>query len=516
MGWFDKWLGAEPGSSYRYDQGFEYPRPEYMPRQSSGGWHGPNIFDDARPIGVGSSYSNDRHGYDRHHELRPPKYDRPSYERGEPSSEETDRAIAIALSEDEYQSAKRGGRPVNNLDEDEQLARAMQESLNFGHRDPYAYSSSYAPPPSRSSGMNVCAGCGESLGFGRFLSCLGKNWHPNCFCCKKCNNAIAEREFSVQGNEAYHRECYKEIFHPKCEVCNHFIPTNPAGLIEYRSHPFWNQKYCPRHERDGTPRCCSCDRIETGEPGTYISLAQITGAQGSLADDRKVCLECYDTIVVDNQACQPLYREILKYYRSINMPIAQEIPMLLVARSALNAARDGEKDGHTHNAETRGLCLSEEQTITTVYGGGKSRNPMRYLRTEKQKLTRHCEVTAILVLYGLPRLLTGSILAHELMHAWIRLQGNFRPMAPHVEEGICQVMSHIWLTAELKKLKGARSSSNSSAAIEARLGEFYLHQISSDSSPVYGDGFRHGMAAVQQFGLERVLDHLRLTGNFPL
>lgn len=45
MGWFDKWLGAEPGSSYRYDQGFEYPRPEYMPRQSSGGWHGPNIFD---------------------------------------------------------------------------------------------------------------------------------------------------------------------------------------------------------------------------------------------------------------------------------------------------------------------------------------------------------------------------------------------------------------------------------------------------------------------------------------
>lgn len=89
-------------------------------------------------------------------------------------------------------------------------------------------------------------------------------------------------------------------------------------------------------------------------------------------------------------------------------------------------------------------------------------------------------------------------------------------MAPHVEEGICQVMSHIWLTAELKKLKGARSSSNSSAAIEARLGEFYLHQISSDSSPVYGDGFRHGMAAVQQFGLERVLDHLRLTGNFPL
>lgn len=40
------------------------------------------------------------------------------------------------------------------------------------------------------------------------------------------------------------------------------IPTNAAGLIEYRAHPFWSQKYCPRHEHDETPRCCSCERME--------------------------------------------------------------------------------------------------------------------------------------------------------------------------------------------------------------------------------------------------------------
>lgn len=72
--------------------------------------------------------------------------------------------------------------------------------------------------------------------------------------------------------------------------------------------------------------------------------------------------------------------------------------------------------------------------------------------TEPYKLIRRCEVTAILILYGLPRypsyasyfhtlqylymtfpgiiqefyvyrLLTGSILAHEMMHAWLRLKG---------------------------------------------------------------------------------------------
>jgi len=40
-----------------------------------------------------------------------------------------------------------------------------------------------------------------------------------------------------------------------------------------------------------------------------------------------------------------LYREILKFYKvNLAMEIDQEIPMLLVERSALNAAREGEKE----------------------------------------------------------------------------------------------------------------------------------------------------------------------------
>lgn len=149
-------------------------------------------------------------------------------------------------------------------------------------------------------------------------------------------------QFSTSGNFPYHKSCYKENYHPKCDVCKHFvsilpepryhsyhmhfflhellfifiyelnftllhkcwstweqtysadlcttchlisfrmcyslsvgvvflvicifwqIPTNPAGLIEYRAHPFWIQKYCPSHEHDNTPRCCSCERMEVG------------------------------------------------------------------------------------------------------------------------------------------------------------------------------------------------------------------------------------------------------------
>ena len=56
----------------------------------------------------------------------------------------------------------------------------------------------------------------------------------------------------------------------------------------------------------------------------------------------------------------------------------------------------------------------------------------------------HKQVTAVLVLYGLPWLLTGSILAHELMHAWLRLS-NVRQLSLDVEEGLCQLMALLWL-----------------------------------------------------------------------
>jgi hypothetical protein len=35
---------------------------------------------------------------------------------------------------------------------------------------------------------------------------------------------------------------------------------------------------------------------------------------------------------------------------------------------------------------------------------------------------QHCTVSVLLVMYGLPRLLIGSIVAHELMHAYLRMR----------------------------------------------------------------------------------------------
>ncbi|XP_056859639.1 protein DA1-related 1 [Raphanus sativus] len=440
--------------------------------------------------------------------------------RAEAELEELEKQLAKArLEEEEARRAKA------QLEEDEQLAKALQESMNAAGSPPRYDSGSMFPSYPFSVPSRICTGCRAEIGHGRFLSCMGGVWHPECFCCHACDKPIIDYEFSMSGNRPYHKLCYKEQHHPKCDVCHNFIPTNPAGLIEYRAHPFWMQKYCPSHERDGTPRCCSCERMEPKDTKYLI-----------LDDGRKLCLECLDSAIMDTHECQPLYLEIREFYEGLHMKVEQQIPMLLVERSALNEAMEGEKHGHHHLPETRGLCLSEEQTVTTVLRRPKIGAGYKLIDmiTEPYRLVRRCEVTAILILYGLPRLLTGSILAHEMMHAWLRLNG-YPNLRPEVEEGICQVLAHMWLESEtyagstlIDIASSSSSTSSSSAAVaiasskkgersdfEKKLGEFFKHQIESDSSSAYGDGFRQGNQAVLTHGLKRTLDHIRLTGTFP-
>ena len=160
--------------------------------------------------------------------------------------------------------------------------------------------------------------------------------------------------------------------------CSIQIPPNSAGLIEYRAHPFWLQKYCPSHERDGTPRCCSCQRLEVSyirsqiffiifcyqqadtdvshlsllslflsfsfPYETFRSFQSVDTKYLLLDDGRKLCLECLDSAIMDTHECQPLYVEIQEFYEGLHMKIEQQVPMLLVERQALNEAMEGEKN----------------------------------------------------------------------------------------------------------------------------------------------------------------------------
>ncbi|KAL6325943.1 hypothetical protein AAG906_038434 [Vitis piasezkii] len=140
----------------------------------------------------------------------------------------------------------------------------------------------------------------------------------------------------------------------------------------------------PSREHDRTPRCCSYERMEPRDT-RYVALNE----------GRKLCLECLDSAIMDTN----------------------EFPLLLVERQALNEAMEGEKSGHHHMPETRGLCLSEEQTVSTILRRPKigTGNRVMNMITEPCKLTRRCDVTAILILYGLPSNSTQQPLNADLL-----------------------------------------------------------------------------------------------------
>lgn len=144
----------------------------------------------------------------------------------ENENEDIDRAIALSLVE-ENQKVKNLKDHKSQLEEDEQLARAIEESLNLESPPKHGNDNMYQPIQYFPMGYRICAGCNAEIGYGRYLNCLGAFWHPECFRCRACNLPISDYEFSTSGNYPFHKACYKESYHPKCDVCKHFVSISP-------------------------------------------------------------------------------------------------------------------------------------------------------------------------------------------------------------------------------------------------------------------------------------------------
>jgi hypothetical protein len=125
------------------------------------------------------------------------------------------------------------------------------------------------------------------------------------------------------------------------------------------------------------------------------------------------------------------------------------------------------------------------------------------------------EVTAVLVLYGLPEELVTSIIAHEAMHVWLKLSHHIPFHLPSkVEEGLCQVISHKYLQKVGEQRTTGPSNALTDRAFEElrqseALRSYLCYQIEKDTNPVYGDGFREADKCVNALGLQIVLDCIR-------
>ncbi|KAL6222856.1 hypothetical protein ACLB2K_006246 [Fragaria x ananassa] len=318
----------------------------------------------------------------------------------------------------------------------------------------------------------VCAGCNKRVDDGG-LKCLRAVWHQACLLCKGCKRPCTNGDYEEYGDHSYHKRCYEQLC-MVCIVCKKPIEHNSQSQGEYKEHPFWRQRYCPSHVKDGTPRCCSCERLKPRDTTYY-----------KLDDGRKLCPECKESIINTANGGRSIFLEVRKFYKKLNVKV-EKIPVRLVSRQEIiDVMKEGNEGSDRQLPVIRAVCLFKENTTSAIMG-----RPSQLW----------CEVKEILIWYGLPRILTGSLLAQQMIGAWLRLK-SCPNMSPEVEKGISRYFANRWL-------EYSSGSSNKCSEFERKLCQFRKHKIESDL-------LLTAKKVVHKHGLEMTLETIRKTGDFP-
>jgi len=309
----------------------------------------------------------------------------------------------------------------------------------------------------------------------------------------------------------------------------------------YQTSEYWNEYLCQEcfENKRSLVRCDGCQKIESErckrESGGFVRLPDEehpAHTNVDLMDGRYLCLECSGSVVVDNEDAWILYEEIKRFMvNELGLTMPDVMPPLHVVTEEsmrLSMARDENTTAHVYdeeggaqprdndfrNTRTRGLCLSTEHTLTRVMrrpefswqeGLTFSETPIR--------LGSRSSVTAIIVVNCLPRLLFGSILAHEMTHAHFRLTPGYpQKIDPKVEEGLCQLVACIWTEREAQKVDGNDEEAKNQLALAGCI----AHNIRTDPSEIYGDGARMALHRYEKLGNCRdVFDVVKNTGRLP-
>jgi len=278
-------------------------------------------------------------------------------------------------------------------------------------------------------------------------------------------------------------------------------------------------------------RCAGCHRFEP----LFASPTKHFIDVGDSNTGRCVCLACCRTVVTSNDDAVPLWDKVIDFFEgplglitseeSVNSSSnssssvgvtrqdLKRIPVLVVGMEALNdnTQKNGSKHYGSHQIMTRGLCLSEHSSKS-----GQRRSIGK---------NGGAGVTAILILSGLPSDLTASILAHEATHAWIKLHANFPftdPLPLRVEEGLCQLVAHLFLNDGLDSIEHnltfdsmtAFDNNDESIPSDEKLRQYFRFCIETDES-VYGEGFRLAARAYAKMGMQELLYYVALNHDFP-
>lgn len=185
----------------------------------------------------------------------------------------------------------------------------------------------------------------------------------------------------------------------RCAICGNLLTNGYYTLLDR------DERYCPTCIAT-RPRCDSC-----GVP--------LNAHYWQLHDGRRQCANCHTTAVYDPTVAHALYDEtVAGLITQLGLVLNVGVEFRLVDAPALHTLRARDSDHH----------FAENERVLGLY-------------------QRQGRLRVIYMLYGLPRLLFRTTVAHEYAHAW---QGEHCPLLKDddLREGFAEWVAYrhlIWL-----------------------------------------------------------------------
>ena len=326
----------------------------------------------------------------------------------------------------------------------------------------------------------ICTKCGRTIDNGRYIQAGDLYYHPEHFVCAWCGKPIGANQYHVREGNVCDRECYEKQFAPKCAWCSEPI----LDVFTTSQGKSYHDK-C--YTENIALRCRLCDEIIDGKyittfrGGAWHSRHKGTVPEcdfcGALidthrsdryvryTDNRYLCHPCGLTAVTSLDSVRSLAENVASILSGMSMlTTTRNLNFILVGKNEMDT--QGEHMGQNRRGYT------DYRQYSQLFGLFKERQLKVY------------------ILYGMPKVECIEVLSHELMHAWLFLQGRTKT-APQLCEGSCNFASLL----VLRRFPGAES-------------DYIRDRMLKDTDPVYGEGLRKVKKWVDEKGTAAWLDYI--------
>merc|ERR1712150_423034 len=116
--------------------------------------------------------------------------------------------------------------------------------------------------------MAVCSKCDSEIS-GRTVTFKENPFHPECFCCKQCNEQLVGKKIRQHDGENYDEDCYAAHFAKKCGKCSEVCMEPGVKYTVYNGETYH-------------PECFACDQCNQA----------IVGKKFANKDGKRICEDC--------------------------------------------------------------------------------------------------------------------------------------------------------------------------------------------------------------------------------